>query len=248
MRRTPLFPTLLAAAAVAAGAPATTAQATAEPDAAPYRATYDVFIGGLRGGELRLTVHRDGEAYAAEAALRASGLVGAFFGAEARASATGVESGAAPEPARFESETRFGRERREVAMRWEENPSIVIEADPPLRRRRYDAPPETLRGALDPVSAAVAALTPRPVAEACGRTVPVFDSRRRFDIALGEGALDGDTLRCEGVYRRVAGYKTITAENVDHPFTAWWTVVDGVAHFERLQTPTPIGHAVARRR
>lgn len=241
MRRASLMFSTVAAALLAA-APA------ADATDGAYSATYDVFVGGIRGGELRLAVQRDGEAYTAEATMRAAGLVGAFFGGEATATAEGVETGAAPRPARFDSETRFGREVREVAMRWDGNPHVVIEADPPLRHRNYAPPPEALVGALDPVSAAVAALTPRPVAEACGRTVPVFDSRRRFDIRLGEGVLEGDTLRCDGLYRRVAGYKTITPENVDHPFTAWWTVVDGVAHFERLQTPTPIGHAVARRR
>jgi hypothetical protein len=234
MRRAAAF-----AAALLAAAPAA---------AEPYTAVYDLYLGGFRAAEIDLTVRAEGGAYEADATLTARGLVGAFLSAQATAEAAGRAQPGGATPERFDADARFGRDRYRIAMRWSGNPGLTVEADPPLRKRPYDAPPEALKGALDPLSAAAIALPPRPAAEACGRTIPVFDTRRRFDVTLDEGRVDGDTLVCDGRYVRVAGYKTITPENEAHPFTVWWRLRDGAAHFERLRTPTRFGYAVAVRR
>lgn len=233
---------IMAAAALAAAGIAGTAQAEA------FSAVYDVFLGGLRGGELRLSVERDGETYAAAASLRAAGLAAWLFPGKATAHAAGEWRSAAPAPDSFDAEGDFAGARQTVAMAFASDGSLALAADPPLRPRSYDADPSALDGALDPLSAAVAALAPAPAAKVCDRTIAVFDSRRRFDLALGAAKAEGDRIRCEGTFQRVAGYKAKHMKRPPDPFTVWWRVEDGVATFERAQAPTAFGHAVARRR
>jgi hypothetical protein len=214
-----------------------------------YEATYDVYLGGFRGGELRLSVSRDEGGYAAEAEMRAVGLAGLLLPAEARAAADGASGPDGPTPRRFAAVGRFGGDPQVVEMTFDGGPAVDLRADPPLRERDYDPDLSRMGDALDPLSAAVAALAPVPAAEACGRTLSVFDSRRRIDLALApaERLADG-RLRCEGVYRRVAGFKDSQMRKPDHPFTVWWSVADDRARFERAQAPTSLGHVVARRR
>lgn len=212
-----------------------------------FEAVYDVYLGGLRGGEVTLTLERDAAHYRAEARMRSAGLARLFFPGEARATAQGAARGAKLAPEVFTSDNDFGDQRQTVALRYGgAGPSL--EADPPYRVRPYDADLAAMGDALDPVSAAVASLAPQPAAEACDRTVTVFDTRRRFDLALGPAVRDGDLLRCEGVYRRVAGFKDKQMKKADYPFTAWWRVEGDRATLERASAPTGFGDAVAKRR
>jgi len=212
-----------------------------------FSAVYDVYLGGLRGGEVTLRLERDDARYRAEARLRSVGLARLVFPGEARATAQGAARGAALAPESFTSDNAFGDKRQTVALRYgDAGPSL--KADPPYRVRPYDADPGAMGDALDPVSAAVASLAPQPAAAACDRTVTVFDTRRRFDLALGPAVREGDLLRCEGVYRRVAGFKDKQMKKADYPFTAWWRVEGGHATLERAMAPTGFGHAVAKRR
>jgi hypothetical protein len=228
----------MAAAILAAGA------ARAEP----FTATYDVYLGGLRGGELSLAVERDEDAYAAKATLRAAGLAAWIFPGHATAEAAGAWRAAAPAPDRFDAEGDFSGTRQTVTMAFAPGAPLALDADPPLRKRSYDADLSALGDALDPLSAAVAALAPTPAAAVCGRTISVFDSRRRFDLALSEPRREGASIRCEGEFRRVAGFKRKHMDRPPHPFTVWWRVEDGMATFDRAQAPTNFGHAVALRR
>ena len=228
----------MAAAILAAGA--------ARADA--FSAVYDLFLGGLRGGEAYLSIERDGDAYAAKATLGAAGLAAWIFPGRATAEVVGAWRAAAPAPERFDAEGDFAGSRQTVAMAFAPDAPLALEADPPLRKRSYDADPSSLAGALDPLSAAVAALAPTPAASVCGRTISVFDSRRRFDLALAEPRREGALIRCDGEFRRVAGYKRKHLTLPPHPFTAWWRIEDGQAVFERAQAPTDFGHAVARKR
>ncbi len=235
---------LAGAMAAAIGGAVTTDGAAAET----FEAVYDVYLGGLRGGEVRLSVDRTDERYSAEATMRSAGLARLFFPGVAQARAEGATDGAALAPERFSSDNAFGSSRQTVSLRYGDGAGPVLEADPPYRVRDYDADLRAMGDALDPVSAAVASLSPQPAAAACGRTVTVFDTRRRFDLALGPAVREGDLLRCEGVYRRVAGFKAKQMKKADYPFTAWWRVEGGRATLERAVAPTTFGHAVAKRR
>lgn len=241
MRRTGWALPLAAAAAISAGGAAGTASDAATGG---YNAVYDVFLGGLKGGEVRVQIDRDADRYAAHGTLRAAGMAAWFLPGQAEARAEGRTQSAAYRPDRFEADAAFGRSRQFIAFDYN-GASVAMTAEPPLRERPYNADPARMGDALDPLSAAVAVMAPVPVAQACDRTIPVFDSRRRYDFVLGPAQDAGDGLRCEGRFRRVAGFKRI---DPDSEFTIWWRVQDGLAVMERAQAPTGYGYAVARLR
>jgi hypothetical protein len=233
----------LAAATMAAG-PSPAGEAA--PGA--LRAVYDGYLGGLWLAEVRLSLDARGGAYDAEATVTAQGLAAVFAPSAGVARARGrIEDGAVA-PASFEADGRFGAKPQKVAMRYDGPGPATLTADPPLRVRSYDPAPETLAGALDPLAAAVAALAPGPAEAACDRVMPVFDSRRRFDLRLGPPRADGALLRCEGLFVRVSGYKKKHLALPDQPFTTWWRVAEGRAEFLRAQAATPYGHATLVRR
>jgi hypothetical protein len=252
-----------AAAGVAPGAVAanasTAAPAGPAPDAAAasgltppatrrWRATLDAYVLGVPLAEIALTVERAGPGYVAQARIETVGLGWLFAPSEGRAAARGRVEGAAVAPAGFEAEGRFGREPQRVTMTYAGPGPAALTADPPLRLRSYDPAPETLAGALDPLNAAVAALAAPDGAAPCGRITPVFDSRRRFDLAMAPATPEGGLLRCEGRYVRVSGFKRKHMALPDHPFVTWWRVVDGRAEFVRAEAMTPYGPAALVRR
>lgn len=225
------------ALALLCAAPAQQAAATELRD--PWAADYDVWLGGFRLAALRVEMAPAPEGWRARAEVTTKGLAAFFIPAQGAAEAA---------PGWFRARGDFDGLLQTVEMRHAAGAAPEIRAEPALRQRAYDAPPQTLRGALDPLTAAVAALSPRPAAQACGQRVEVFDSRRRFDLALGPGVREGGMLRCEGAYVRVAGFKDKHMRLPDSAFTLWWRVRDGVAEFEKAVAPTPLGHAVAKRR
>lgn len=219
------------------------------PAAAEHRARFDLWFAGLRLGEVRFAMSEDGGGWRAEGELTAKGLADLFMPSHGRAEATGAWAGDLPAPEAFSADGNFGKHPQTVLLRHVPGEAPQIEAEPALRERDYDPAPATLVGALDPLSAAVAALTPRPPEKACGRSLPVFDTRRRFDLEVAPGTLLPDgRLRCEARYVRVSGFKAKHMALPPHPFTTWWTLRDGVAHLERAMSATPWGNAVILRK
>jgi hypothetical protein len=214
--------------------------------AAPFSARYALYVGGLKGAEAALNVRREGGRYAAAATVRAAGLVNWLFDLEVEAAAEGTLAGVAPAPERFDAEARFGADRYALAMAFDPVPSVT--AEPPLRERSYDARPEALAGALDPLSAAVAACLPVPEAEAGDRTVAIYDARRRVDVRIGPARAEGARLKAEAELVRVAGFKAKHLSRPPFPMTLWWDLRDGVAELARAQGATPFGAAVVTRR
>lgn len=209
-----------------------------------WTAVIDLHIGGFRAGEIAVSVAWDGESYAAESSVRARGLAALLLSGGATAAAEGSATGGTLAPTSFEAEGRFGRSPQVLRMDYANGSPLPLAADPPLRQRPYDAAPEALVGALDPLSALVAALTPRPLAQACDTVVPVFDSRRRYDLQLDAPRSTADGLRCEGQMVRVAGFKNPASS--PERFTLEWRVKDGMAYPHRAVAPTAFGAAVAR--
>ncbi|SEA38176.1 DUF3108 domain-containing protein [Rubrimonas cliftonensis] len=232
---------------LAAAAPVS-AETPAPETGAPFEASYEVYIGGLKVGALTLGVERGGARYAASARMEAAGLASWLFPGAAEAEAFGADTPRGLAPEAFVADGRFGDAAQRVEMDFGAT-GLALAAEPPLRARDYDADLAAMGDALDPLSAAVAALAPAPAAAVCDRTLSVFDSRRRFDLLLGPAVESGGTLRCEGRFRRVAGYKDKHLRQPDQPFTAWFSVnQDGAATLMRAQAPTDFGHAVAVRR
>lgn len=210
---------------------------------------YDLYLGGLWLGELTVTSEREGPRYRAEAALGTSGLIAAFYRVTLGVTAEGHVGPRAWRPTRFTAETSGPRRSQAVAMRFRGQRPVSVEAHPPFRPRPWELDPAEQRGTTDPLSAFLAAAASRPGTAPCPQHADVFDGRRRHGVSLARAVEEQGLLRCEGLYRRLAGFKPKMMKRPDYPFTVWFAPrPDGGHAFLKAMGETPFGTAVFRRR
>ncbi len=222
--------------------------------ALPERAVYDLFLGGLRLGDLRVSTERDGARYRARAALATSGWLGAFVRFALDARAEGRVGAEGLEPERFTAQSQSSRRgERLLEIRYEGRRPVAVDATPPFDPKPWEIEPSLQEGAADPLSAFLAAAASAPDTEPCDRVGDVFDGRRRYRVILSPvdaaGPAGPGLRRCAGRYRRVAGFKPKFMARPDIAFDVWFEpAADGGFAFLRAIGETPLGTAVIRRR
>lgn len=211
----------------------------------PMGAVYDLYLGGIPIGELRIEATVDGGSYAASSAMKTAGVLGAFYDAGYRARVEGTVGPEGLTPQRFVAEGQDGSFVQAVDMRYRDGRPAAVAADPPFKPKPWQIEPGAQRGTVDPVTAALTALAPAPPGRLCNRTVEIFDGRRRYAVDLGRPVADGERIRCEGLYRRVAGYKPKELKETI-AFDVWFEErPDGLAHLVRAAGDSGFGIAVA---
>lgn len=127
---------------------------------------------------------------------------------------------------------------RTAKVRWD--PSGIARAEmvpPPKKEDRDPVQPDMTRGAVDPLSALLAAILHSTAADACSRPIQVFDGRRRYDLLPKPGgteeieprvagAFAGEALHCVLYVDRIAGYSkkfdTATRGPDEPGFEVWF--------------------------
>lgn len=176
---------------------------------------FDVTVMGLRVGGLTISAAHNGRSYVATGLVESRGLVGATQRLIVRGRAAGVMRGAMLQPQTYAGHVSSRRTNRSVSIDFDARGPVNVVSDAP---QPQDAPPLDLalhQGALDPMTALYANLRPQPRAQACNKSVDVFDGqyRRRAVIGPPEARADGG-FRCIARYERVAGY---TARELQNP-------------------------------
>jgi hypothetical protein len=207
------FPLALAVAAFAFTASSETGVAGS------LRIDYSVSLRGLPIGSARLKADVDGDRYAIDFSGQVKGLVRLFSDGEASASAAGAAADGELRPAEYSQYWVEDDDDETIRVAFSGATATDISVEPPVKRpERYVPVTEAHRtGVLDPASAFVwpapAGVTP----ELCNRTLPVFDGRRRFDLALSfsrteaiegrDGSYSGPAIVCAVRYRPIAGHR-----------------------------------------
>ncbi|PWS37265.1 DUF3108 domain-containing protein [Falsiroseomonas bella] len=186
--------------------------------AQPLRARYEVHALGSVLLELEARFELSEAAYRIEAAFRTRGMAALLVPAEHFSRAQGAFTAEAAAPAAFVSEGTWRGNRRRIVLDWTNRDPRVVELVPnDASEDREPVPPPLQRGTVDILSA-FAALT-RQVDRAghCDLTAPLFDGRRRSDIATRSAgrerilpwrnAWHGEALRCTYEGRLVAGFR-----------------------------------------
>lgn len=186
-----------------------TALLLAAPPAAAQTAeggTYDVRLGGFRVGVLAFSALEDRGRYSAAAQLESSGLA-AFVrevGYEARSAGRINDGRYVPE--NYWESTNTGERISRAVMEYRNGVPQVKSYDPPEPARPTDVDPATQGGTLDPMTAIFALLRDVPRDQVCRVSLQIFDGRRKSALATAAPEVDGDRIRCNGEYRRIAGY------------------------------------------
>lgn len=217
-----LVPVLSVAAGLAAAVtPAAPAAAASGDWPSTISARYKITFNGFDIGNFDFAARFAGSQYT----LRGDASISALLGAvrwrgvtQARGRLSGGDVTPANYGFEFDSNARSGS----VRLDFHQGDVSAITADPPLPSTPDEVPLERrhLADVLDPLSA-VAFLTNTGGASPCGRKLPVFDGKQRFDLTLvdrgtrplprrakGGGDGLGDVLHvCQIRYAPLGGYR-----------------------------------------
>ncbi len=235
----------MAGALIAAGlAPIPVASDPATPPG--VNTIYDLYLGGIRAGELSIDADYTAEGYSAQSVLRTAGIVGFVYRASFEAVAEGRLTDAGLAPDRFAADSRMKSKTQSVEMIYGDGAPQQVNADPAFIPKPWQVDPAEQKGALDPITAALMALAPASTDKLCNQSVPVFDGRRRYAIDLGAPVVEHGRIKCPAVYRRIAGFKPkMMAKNPQFPFSIWFEERDdGLAHVVRAAGESMFGLAV----
>ncbi len=191
--------------------------AAAQPrEAVAIDLDFDVRVAGVRAFSTSSQIRLDGNAYAVDTSFRKEGVVAALtqtFNGRNRVTGQMANGRLLPRTGLSVIETRSTRT-WEVRYRGDGGFSEVNNPEHAPKPERVVTAAQK-QGAFDPLTAGV--LGAFGDGEPCGRTYPIFDSRRRFNIELrkvGTVRLDprevpnaeGDAIICQAFMHKVAGY------------------------------------------
>jgi len=206
---------LLAACLLAAPLLATALPVQAER----LRLDYRVHVGGMTVMEVQALLSLTGDRYAIEMKGATQGMLGRIISWTTQSSTVGAITPAGPQPSRYQVESAWRGEPRNVRMEYDGKGGLHVAADPsPQAEGRETVPDSMRRGSTDPLSAHLGVLLAAGRGEGCARTVPVYDGRRRYDLTFSDAGPEalaasrysvfaGMTRHCRVQSRTLAGRK-----------------------------------------
>ncbi|HTK79563.1 MAG TPA: DUF3108 domain-containing protein [Rhizomicrobium sp.] len=171
-------------------------------------------------GHTSVDAHFGRNAYQTSSHFETSGIVSAFWGAIIDANSSGQLTPRGLAPAVYDSYYRRGEEKKQrVRLTYGADGLPALLAEPPYNTARFPVSEEQKKQTLDPLSAVsyVLAAAKADASNPCGKTAPVFDGRRRYNIEftylrdepvkLENGLYDGKAHLCQLHYNQIAGFK-----------------------------------------
>lgn len=229
-----------------------------------FEARYVVSLAGVTIGTGTWTADVSEEGYVSEAKGRVAGILRVFGDAEGSAATRGVIKEGRPVPTSYAGHLVSDDGDERVRMSLSAGAVAELATEPPVRPDP-DAIPLTeadQRGVVDPISAGLIPVTGSGdvvSAEACQRTLAVFDGRQRFDVALSFKRMDqvntekgyrGAAVVCAVRYEPRAGYRpnriAVKFLRATRDVEMWLVPIAGTRLLvpTRISIPTLVGTAV----
>lgn len=224
--------------------------------------TYDLYLAGLNVAEASVRADLGASTYRARSSLKTNGLISLFLRSHLQATVEGERDAQGRfRPISFESVIDSSGNDKGIRIEYDDNAPRQVTYTPPAKRRPYDIEPTQQLGTIDPMTAALVALSPMIRDRICDRMIPVYDGRRRYNLIFKSPEADipppiaprpgTKIVHCEGFYERVAGFKPKhMTGRLAFPFDIWFEVEDaGPVRALRASGQTNFGpaHAILRR-
>lgn len=223
------------------------APARAEPIA--DRHSYSITLAGIRAATLTLSGTEEAGRYSVKGNLESNGLVALVRRVRYLASASGSVTARRYAPARYTELLDTPRRQSEGVLTYDKGIPSIASFKPPLPPDTTPLSPAAQGGTVDPLTALYAALRDTPRDQACRLTLHIFDGRRRSQVIVSNPTPQGETVRCTGEYRRIAGFsEKEMREKTRFPFTATLAPIEGDRlRVVELRVETIFGRATLRR-
>lgn len=185
---------------------------------------YDVHYGVLPIMTIHTTTEIDRSQYRARSEMRTVGAVRLLFPWSASSVASGARTDGELRPALYRSIGEYRGERRLAEITYAGDGTVQARSDPPPDEDDREPVARDLQDrTIDPLTATLAAL-----ARNCRGTLPVFDGRRRYDIALTDLGEEqslpssrpryaGPARHCRGVVTALGGFWRSSARRGEEP-------------------------------
>jgi len=211
-------------------------------------ATFDLFVSGIKAGEMTITSELAGDRYTAATDMSSAGFVGVFADFYFQGTSSGrVDGDGGVVPQQFVARSKSNRAERETRIDWQDGTPVAVSVEPP----RETAPdPASQSGTLDPVSAGYLLMRDAAREDLCDKVVEVFDGSRRSRLTLDEPRSEDGEIVCEGLFARLEGEAhAMSSPDREYAFSLVYRENgDGMAKFLRIESPTRFGKAVIKRR
>lgn len=187
---------------------------------ARLKAQYAISMTGVSIGQIVWLVDLGDNRYVTSAHGKASGVLSVLVNGEGSVVTHGIVADGQLTPSYFTSNISDDEGKSELRMTFEDGAvKDLIGREPPPRADRVAVKEADRRGVSDPLSAMLipAQAGGDPLASAnCNRVLPIFDGRRRYNLALTFKRVDkvniehgfaGLVLVCHVILQPIAGYR-----------------------------------------
>jgi hypothetical protein len=230
--------------ALAAGGDSYDAQAGVK--ATNVQVVWHIDLAGVNLGKLGLSATLKGEDYSATSWLETRGIVNVFWESRIDADSRGVIAAGKMVPEAYNSDYKGAKSTQKVNLAFTGGFPAKLIAIPEYDLKRFPVTEEQKKDTVDPLSGMILAIAGVTVSSdsPCGKTIPVFDGRRRYDVNMkfrhnvnvdeGKHGYRGPALECALEYNQIAGFKPqLDPEDRDMPeIYAWFAPV------QRADDPT----------
>lgn len=183
-----------------------------------WQLTYRVHVGGVAVLDARAQLALTGDRYSVAVDAATDGFLGRMFPWQTHSQSDGAVRPDGLAPARHTQVSTFRGKPRNVTLEYDGRGNVRAEVTPPPQDDDRELVPESLRRTTqDPLSGVLTVLFAGLRGEGCGRKVPVYDGRRRYDMLFSDQGMQqvgqsrysifsGPARQCRVSYTPIAGY------------------------------------------
>ncbi len=231
-------------------------------NAEKLKLTHTVYLGGLYLGSIETDIEQTDQSYLIRTSALTNKRMSWMLKWTAQAMSQGHSAGGRQLKPDLHSSISYWRDKETgVDMRFDEAGRVDYDliGKPRDNKSKYTPlDPKSLKGSLDPLSMVLSAVVQFEQTGTCSGTYPVFDGRRRYDVALsdagvrrfkssGYSVFAGEAKGCQFEVIEKGGFQRVKSYEIEDPseLVVWVAApAPGVRPVPvRMQLKTPFGFA-----
>ncbi|MAI59242.1 MAG: hypothetical protein CML56_09775 [Rhodobacteraceae bacterium] len=214
--------------------------------AATSKNQFNIYVSGLKVGELDYTVNQTGSRYSIKAIMKSTGVVSIFAKYLFDGRAVGSLKNGRYFPQQYSENSDTGKRKSNKEMTYEKGMPQIIKGE---KRKSYWLAPASQNDTVDPMTAIHALLSDQSSKTPCKQNMVVYDGARRFSIKLLSSTINNQNMSCKGIFTRIGGYsKKEWAQGTQFPFELKYVALGNIFRLERFIMTTLRGRASFVRR
>jgi len=221
---------------------------------------FEAHVGGFRIGEIAIEAKWNDTRYVMDSLVHTQGFADVLVQARYHNSAHGVFDAKRVAPKLYSTHYKTRSDQQYVRMRFNLTDPTKVVADPPYSNRHQVSRFDKYKS-VDPMSSILHMVTGVTADETnpCGKSVPIYDGKRRFDFVLkfkSETNLTsndpqgyvGPGYHCQVQYKEVAGFRKRDPREKPYPWIDLYMAApgDGIVIPVKLTVNTGFGDLNAR--